>query len=152
MSKGRRLNAGRYGYRDILCGDKIATGSCIVTAEMIDAFAALTGDRFEIHTSDAAARRHGFAGRVAHGLLVLSLVDGLKNEASAILRAQASLGWEWYFSAPVLIDDRLSADITVTKIRPVANGGRAVVTLFFDVTNLHGVTVQRGLNRLMVYA
>ncbi|WP_363262176.1 MaoC/PaaZ C-terminal domain-containing protein [Mesorhizobium sp.] len=46
-----------------------------------------TRDRFEIHMSDEAALRHGFPASVAHGLLVLSLVDGLKNNAVARFRA-----------------------------------------------------------------
>ncbi len=50
-----------------------------VTAEMIDEFADITGDRFEIHMSGKAARRHGPDARVAHGPLVLSLIDGLRT-------------------------------------------------------------------------
>ena len=47
---------------------------------MIDRFADLTGDHFAIHMTDAGAQAQGFARRVAHGLLVLSVVGGLKNQ------------------------------------------------------------------------
>lgn len=146
------LPEGRYGFGDIALGDVVETGRIPVTTDMIDRFAAMTGDRFEIHMSREAALRHGFAARVAHGLLVLSLIDGLKNKAAAQFKAQASLGWDWTFQAPVLAGDTIGARITIAAIRPVSAGDRAVVTLEFDVTNQSGGTVQRGTNRLMVYA
>ena len=148
----RCLPAGLFGFGDIAPGDVVETGSVAVTAAMIDRFADMTGDRFEIHMSDEVANRHGFAARVAHGLLVLSLTDGLKNQAAAQFKAQASLGWDWNFEAPVIAGDTISATITVRAIKPVSAGGRAVVTLEIDTRNQSGVTVQRGTNRLMVYA
>lgn len=149
---GRRLPAGQFGFDTIAPGDVVDIGSVTVTAAMIDRFAALTGDRFEIHMSDEAAARHGFGARVAHGLLVLSLIDGLKNQAAARFKAQASLGWDWSFQAPVLAGDTVSASITVLSIKPVSAGDRAVVTLRFDARNQSGVTVQQGTNSLMLYA
>ncbi|MGN6534320.1 MAG: MaoC family dehydratase, partial [Mesorhizobium sp.] len=105
---GRQLcGAAELSYEDVEAGDWFETSGCVVSVEMIDAFAALTGDRFEIHMDEAAARCHGFTGRVAHGLLVLSLVDGLKNQAEARFRAIASLGWDFRFERPVLAGDTI---------------------------------------------
>jgi 3-hydroxybutyryl-CoA dehydratase len=149
---GRILGPGRYGLARLVEGDVIETARQVVDTAMIDAFAGLTGDRFEIHMDADAARRHGFADRVAHGLLVLSLVDGLKNQTPAQFDAIASLGWDWGFSAPVLAGDEIGARIMVTGLRPTSDGKRGVATLDFDVTNQRGETVQRGVNRLMLYA
>ncbi|MEP5180340.1 MAG: MaoC family dehydratase [Rhizobiaceae bacterium] len=132
-------------------GDRIQSGSLQVTAEIVDAFADMTGDRFEIHMDDAAARKHGFPKRVAHGLLVLSLVDGLKNQCDAQFKAIASLGWDWTFSRPVFVGDQISTTISVIDMRTTSKTDRGIVTLEFDVTNQHGETVQRGTNKLMVY-
>jgi acyl dehydratase len=126
------------------------TGRRAVTAADIDGFAALTGDRFAIHMEDAAARALGFPGRVAHGLLVLSLIDGLKNAAPVQPRAIASLGWDWTFSAPVLIGDTVGARIEVVEARPTRDPARGILRLRFDVTREDGATVQRGDNLLMV--
>jgi len=106
-----------------------------VTAAVIEAFAEMTGDRFEIHMSDEAALRHGFPARVAHGLLVLSLVDGLKNDAIARFRAVASLGWTWRFSAPVLAGDTIKAEVKVADKRTTHNPARALLRLRFVVRN-----------------
>ena len=105
MTDGRKLADGFFDFDAVQIGDWYRTSSLTVTADHIDRFANLTGDRFEIHMSDERARAHGFRGRVAHGLLVLSLVDGLKNQAETRLDAVASLGWDWSFQNPVLIGD-----------------------------------------------
>lgn len=153
MSKGggRHLGPGLHGFDEIEVGDLIETGREVVTAEVIDAFAGLTGDRFEIHMDEDAAARHGFDGRVAHGLLVLSLVDGLKNRAPAQFRARASLGWEWRFAGPVLAGDEIRATIRVAAKRATSKPDLGILTLGFEVRNQRDETVQDGENRLMVW-
>ncbi|MGX7874512.1 MaoC/PaaZ C-terminal domain-containing protein [Mesorhizobium sp. ORM6] len=62
------------------------------TAAIVEAFAGMTGDRFELHMSDEAAMRHSFPNRLAHGLLI-----GLKNNAVARFRAvnrKAAFFWK----------------------------------------------------------
>ncbi len=147
----RPLPPGQYGVDDVAPGDTVETGRRTVTAADIDGFAALSGDRFEIHMSDAAAQAHGFPGRVAHGLLVLSLIDGLKNQAPAQFKAIASLGWDWSFRRPVFIGDAIGAMITVESKRAVSKPDRGILTLAFEVTNQSGETVQRGSNLLLAY-
>ncbi|MBM3776036.1 MAG: acyl dehydratase, partial [Acidobacteria bacterium] len=48
-----------------------------VTADLIDRFVLLSGDNSAIHVDDAAARARGFRGRVAHGMLLGSLVSAV---------------------------------------------------------------------------
>ena len=145
------LIAGQYGFDDVRLNDKIETAVVTVTPAMVDAFADLTGDRFEIHLSDAAAQRHGFTARVAHGLLVLSLIDGLKNQCAAQFRAIASLGWEWSFRAPVLCNDTIQATLTIVEKRPTSRPDRGILRLEVSGINQRGEVVQKGHNLLMVY-
>ncbi|AZO34316.1 (R)-hydratase [Mesorhizobium sp. M2A.F.Ca.ET.037.01.1.1] len=149
--RGKSLTGLGLSYEDVEIGDHFETPSTEVTAAIIEALAEMTGDRFEIHMSDEAAHRHGFPARVAHGLLVLSLVDGLKNNAVARFRAVASLGWSWRFSAPVLAGDIIKAEVTVAEKRATRNPARAIVRLRFVVCNQWGRTVQEGENELMIY-
>ncbi|MCV2870352.1 MaoC/PaaZ C-terminal domain-containing protein [Defluviimonas sp. WL0002] len=146
----RLLGPGSYGLARLAVGDRIQTGTCTVTAGMIDSFSDLTGDRFAIHMDADAAAEYGFAGRVAHGLLVLSLVDGLKNQAPAQFDAIASLGWDWSFLAPVHAGDTIQAAIDVKGLRETSKPDRGIVMLEVTVTNQDGATVQRGTNSLMV--
>lgn len=148
---GRNRPTGVLTYEDVQVGDWFETGERLIDIAMIDAFADLTGDRFEIHMDAAAACRHGFKGRVAHGLLVLSLTDGLKNQAQAHFQAAASLGWNFRFEKPVLEGDRIKATVAVRAMRTTSRPDRGILTLHFSVTNQNGEVVQSGENQLMVY-
>lgn len=148
---GRQLPDGTYGYDDLAVGDWFLTGEAEIGTALIDAFADVSADRFEIHMDDAAARDYGFPRRVAHGLLVLSVVDGLKNGAGARFAAIASLGWNWSFRRPVLSGDRVRARIRIEAMRPTGKPDRGILTLAFAVTNQTGEVVQEGSNQLMVF-
>ena len=67
---------------DLSEGLRIETERRVVTAADIDAFVELSGDRNPLHTDDEYARGSGFAGRIAHGLLVLSVESGLSFRRS----------------------------------------------------------------------
>jgi acyl dehydratase len=146
----RLLPAGLYRFADLQAGDRIETDRIVVSEALIDRFADLTGDRFAIHMSDEAAQELGFPRRVAHGLLVLSLVDGLKNQAPAELAAIASLGWEWRFRKPVLAGDEIRATLTVVSKRLTSDPWRGIVALDVDVRDGEGELVQSGQNQLMM--
>jgi 3-hydroxybutyryl-CoA dehydratase len=147
---GRVLKAGLYGHADLQIGDRIDTGSVAVAGGMIDRFADLSGDRFALHLSDETARDLGFPRRVAHGLLVLSLIDGLKNTAPAQVRAVASLGWNIRFSAPVLVDDVIQAVFTIEAKRLSRDGNRGIVTLGVEARNQDGAIIQQGSTTLIM--
>ena len=140
----RELTPGDYWYEDLLPGDHWRTGGMVVTESHIVAFAGLSGDFFDVHMDDAFARAQGFPGRVAHGLLGLALVDGLKNRASTKVMAVASLGWNWRFQAPIFAGDRIAAKITVKSKRLTGQGDRGITVLDFSVTKEGGVVVQAG--------
>ena len=149
MIGATELAPGLYGFDDVEVGDTLLTGTATISADLIDSFADVSGDRYEIHMDEAAARSKGFEGRVAHGLLVLSVVDGLKNNAQARLDGLASLGWTWRFDAPVLAGDTVSARLTIVAKRRTSSGRRGILQIAFDVTNQHGQLVQSGQNELI---
>lgn len=145
------LPAGKYFHDDLHVGAYFRTGRFTVTEAHIVAFAGMSGDFFDVHMDDEFARQQGFPGRIAHGLLGLCLVDGLKNRAEVQLQAVASLGWnDWSFKAPILAGDNIGATITVAEMRLTSAGDRGIVQLGFEVTNQKGATVQRGRNALLM--
>jgi acyl dehydratase len=146
---GRQLAAGDYFYEDLNEGDWWLTGQIVVTEAHIVQFAGLSGDFFDVHMDDEFARAQGFPGRIAHGLLGLSMVDGLKNRASARVMAVASLGWNWRFVGPIVAGDRIGARIRVAGKR-LSSKGTAVVTLALEVTQQEGKLVQTGETTLVV--
>lgn len=146
---GRVLTPELYGHSGLRIGDRIETDQARVTPEAIDRFADLSGDRFALHMDDAVARELGFPARVAHGLLVLSLIDGLKNQSPVRLDAVASLGWDIRFRAPVFAGDEVKATFTVESMRP-ARDGRGIVVLAVVARSQRDETVQQGTTTLMM--
>nr|WP_227754379.1 MaoC family dehydratase [Stagnihabitans tardus] len=110
-------------------GDHWQTGHVTVSAERIAEFARLTGDQTALHLCDKAARAAGFPGQVAHGLLVVSLIEGLKAQAPVQLATHTALGWEVTFRAPVLAGGTLSARLRVEEVRRVGAKGLVVLAV-----------------------
>ena len=137
-------------FEEVEAGERFATGGIVVTESHVMQFAGLTGDFFDLHVDDEFARKLGFPGRVAHGILGLAIVDGLKNRAETRFRAVASLGWNWKFARPILIGDRIHAEIRVESKRETRRADRGILVLSFEVKNQNNETVQEGTNELMV--
>ncbi|SAK90024.1 dehydratase [Caballeronia temeraria] len=139
-------------YDEIEPGLAFATSGIVVTESHVVQFAGISGDFFDVHMDDEFARGVGFPGRVAHGLLCLAMVDGLKNRAATQLAAVATLEWTYRFHKPVLIGDRIQGRIAVFDKRPTRRADRGIVRLQVEVRNQDGVLIQDGINVLMVRA
>ncbi len=97
----------RRTFDELSVGDALVTDERVITLEDIEAFAALSGDRFYAHMDeDAAAASPVFDGRVAHGYFLVSAAAGL---------------FVWPDPGPVLANIGLEG-LRFTK--PVSPGGR----------------------------
>jgi acyl dehydratase len=137
-------------YEDAPVGLSFDTEGIVVTESHVVQFAGLSGDFFALHMDDEFARSLGFPGRVAHGLLGLILVDGLKNRATQRFQAVASLSWQWNFRKPLFPGDRIHGHLTVADKRLTRRGDRGILTLAVEVLNAKGEVLQDGTNLLMV--
>jgi acyl dehydratase len=147
---GRELAAGEYGFDDLEIGDHFETSGVTVTEAHVVGFAGLSGDLFVVHMDDDFAKGLGFPGRIAHGLLGLSLADGLKTRAAVRMLSVATLSWNWAFRAPILIGDRIHVALAVAGKRLTKRGDRGIVTLSLRVLKQTGEVVQEGETLLMV--
>ena len=89
-----------------------------ITSDLVDEFAEFSGDFNPIHISDEYSINAGFGGRVAHGVIALSLV-------SALLGCICRAGSLWTkhslaFTAPVRIGDTLLVYGTVERSKSCA--------------------------------
>jgi acyl dehydratase len=144
------MNPGLNWYEDCAVGDVFTTGGIVVTESLIQAFASVSGDFYDLHVDDDFARSLGFKGRIAHGILGLALTDGLKNRAECRFRAVASLGWNWKFVGAIAVGDRIHAEVAVTARRATKRPDRGILTLAFKVKNQNGQVVQEGTNDMMI--
>ena len=144
------MEPGIYWYEDLAVGASYRTPGIMITEAHVVGFAGLTGDFFPLHMDDRFARDLGFKGRVAHGLLGLSMADGLKNRSHVIVQSVATLGWTWGFVAPIFAGDRIEVEVTVGDKRETKKPGRGIVFLDCKVLNQDGAVVQEGQHQLMV--
>jgi acyl dehydratase len=135
---------------DLSEGLRIETERRVVSAADIDAFAELSGDRNPLHTDDEYARAAGFAGRIAHGLLVLSLESGLASDADDWAMG-TYLEETRRFVEPVLPGDEIYSVSEVTQVRRSrSKPDRGVVTLRVETRNQRDEIVLEGTDVIMV--
>lgn len=89
----------------------------VVTQDMINQFAQLTGDPVEIHTNEELARQTPFGGTIAHGLLTLSMIGGFVT-ATEVLIEGVTMGVNYGFNkvrfmAPVRTGGRIRGRFTL---------------------------------------
>ena len=132
-------------------GDVCISPTYEVTEERINAYAVLTGDYTPVHIDEDYAKTTPFGTRVAHGLLGLSIADGLKTQSEYRFLPGMSLGWTWDFLLPIKINDVLHVKFTVTGLRASkSRPGWGIVILPSELINQHGEVVHKGEHRLMI--
>jgi acyl dehydratase len=116
-----------------------ARRSLTVTREHVDAFARLTGDYNPLHFDADFAARTRFGGLVVQGGLTTGLLHAL---VAMDLPGPGSvfLSQQWKFTAPVYIDDTITAEAEVVSVHP----SKPVTQLRIRVTRQTGETVLEG--------
>lgn len=116
-----------------------AERSLLITDDQIEAFARLSGDRNPAHFDDAFARRIGFDGHIAHGVIAASLLSAvlgmdLPGPGSVFLEQRVR------FLKPVYPGDTIRAALEVVRVRE----DKPIITLAAEVTNQDGIRVAEG--------
>ncbi|HET9107511.1 MAG TPA: phenylacetic acid degradation bifunctional protein PaaZ [Steroidobacteraceae bacterium] len=142
----RELDPGKHPFRktfhELAIGDTFRSGEREVTLADIEAFAALSGDRFYAHMDEEAARRNPlFGGRVAHGYFLISAAAGLFVDPpyGPVL---ANYGLEGLrFTKPVKPGDRIKVRLTCKEKSFRRDKGYGEVRWDTEITNQAGETV-----------
>jgi acyl dehydratase len=127
-------------------GHRIVTSARTITETDIVQFAGLSGDFNQIHTDAVYAAGSVFGRRVAHGLLVLSIVSGLAVQ-SGFMEGTIMAFREvdsWKFSRPVYIGDTIHTVLEVIEVKALPRLGGGAITLKLNVRNQDGESVQSG--------
>jgi acyl dehydratase len=130
-------------FEDIQVGEKYLTPARTVTETDIVDFAGLSGDFNAIHTDEVFCRHLGLPGRIAHGLLTLSILSGL-NERVGYTEGTilAFLGMNnLSYAKYVTPGDTIHAEVEVISKRESSKPGRGIVTSLFTGFNQDGATV-----------
>ncbi len=142
-------------YEDFQVGQEWTSPGRTVTEADVTTFAMLSGDYDEIHTNeDFCQRESAYKTRIAHGMLGLSLVEGLKKRipAFADTRYIASLEWSWKFSGPIFIGDTVHVKFRIARMRESkSKPDRAIIWESNQMINQRGEVVQEGEHSLMIW-
>ncbi|GAA2437222.1 MaoC family dehydratase [Actinomadura vinacea] len=140
---------GRH-YDDISVGDEQLTPRVTVTESHVLTYAGVSGDFSALHLDETYAADTEFGGRIAHGLLGLTLTDGLKVQ-SGYFQTGVALGWSWNFRAPIRIGDTLQVRFRVESARVSRSRPHmGILTVAVSLLNQRGEVVGDGEHRLMV--
>jgi len=142
-------------YEDFQVGQEWTSPTRTITEADVTAFAMLSGDWDEIHTSEDFARKESaYKTRIAHGMLGLAIVEGLKKRipAFADTRYIASLEWNWKFTGPILIGDTVHVKIRINNMRESKSKlERGIIWEGGRMINQRGEVVQEGEHSLMIW-
>lgn len=138
-------------YEEFEIGQRFETPRRTVIEADISAFASLTADFNPVHMDEVFAAQNGFAGRIAHGPMIVGMAFGLASRADIMdgtVLALLEIGWT--FVRPVRPGDTIFAVFTVLEKRPTRAADRGVVTLGIEVLNQHGDVVQTGTAKTLI--
>ncbi len=133
-------------FEEFETGQRVVTAGRTITESDIVTFAGLSGDFNQIHL-DAEYSKSALSGqRIAHGLLVLSIAEGLVvqtgiMEGTIMVFREIT---EWKFIKPVFIGDTIHVEVEIKEARPMSRLSGGLVAIELDVKNQHGDRVMKG--------
>ncbi|BDA86491.1 MaoC family dehydratase [Aureimonas sp. SA4125] len=143
-----------YRFDDLFTGMRFRSPGRTVGEADVMAFAGLTGDFSELHTSDVYAAKSQFGRRVAHGMLGLSFAHGLMWARTGELRetAIAFLGIsDWRFVGPIFLGDTIFVSYVIAEIRDSrSRPDQAIATFDVELVNQRDEVVQKGRKALLL--
>jgi acyl dehydratase len=116
-----------------------ASRSLTLTAEHVRKFAEISGDRNPLHFDAAFAARTKFGRLVVQGGLTTGLLHALVA-MDMPGPGTVFLSQDWTFTAPVFIDDTITAEAEVVSVHP----SKPVTQLRVHVSRNDGTTVLEG--------
>jgi acyl dehydratase len=146
----------RLYFEDLPLEKKFVTSGRTITEADVVAFAGLSGDFNSLHVDETFAAATGFGGRIAHGLLVLSVASGLTTRLPVLHALQPSLlgmtGVTCHWLAPTRIGDTIRVELTFVGAQLTRSGTRGRVTERRVALNQDDVTVLDSQWTLLVAA
>jgi acyl dehydratase len=140
-------------YEDFKLGEeRLSPGRTITEADLV-AFSGVTGDYSQVHTDEEFCKKTEFGTRIAHGLLGLSIAQGLSWRTNYTQgTGVASLAWnKWTFKRPIFIGDTVRVHWhLIDKRESVSKPDMGIITEFVELVNQRGDVVQHGEHVSMI--
>ncbi|WP_455391857.1 MaoC/PaaZ C-terminal domain-containing protein [[Eubacterium] cellulosolvens] len=132
---------GRY-FEDFDVGDVIETPRRTVTEADVAAFAGISGDFNPLHTDEEFMKGTPFGGRIAHGLLSVSIGTGLINQMGVFEGTNlALLNMNIKFTGIVKFGDTIHLELKTKEKKETSKPGKGIITYDANVKNQKDETV-----------
>jgi acyl dehydratase len=145
-----QTTTGRY-FEDFTVGEALVTGRRTITEADVVNFAGISGDFNPLHTDEVYGQSTPFGGRIAHGMLVVSIGTGLVNQTGWFAGTTlALLEITRKFVGVVKPGDTVRLAMEVASARESSRGDRGVVTFAIRILNQRDETVIEGQEVVML--
>ena len=135
-------------FEDFTAGEIAVTRARTITETDIVNFAALTGDWYPLHSDAEYSKKGPFGERIAHGLLILSIANGLMPLYDMAIVAFYGMD-KVRFTAPTKIGDTIHVELEVVEKQDKGDIG-GVITLKEYVKNQRGETVALSTKKVLI--
>jgi acyl dehydratase len=133
-------------FEDVEVGMRFESPARTITEADLVNFAGVSGDFNPLHTDEVFAATTPYGRRIAHGMLALSVVTGLRQRMGVF--DGTLLGFleirSWRFRRPVFPGDTIRAVTSVAALRETSKPDRGVMIQGIEVLNQDGEVVQDG--------
>ncbi len=141
-------------YEDYTIGETFVSPARTITEADIHAYASLTGDWHPLHTDVEFAKKSPFNGRIAHGMLTLSIGLALPFRLGPYVTTPkkfiAFYGMESVkFTAPCKINDTIHTEVEVIDMRE-KDENRGIVVYQSKIVNQKDETLVLFTTRTLV--
>ena len=139
-------------FEDFEPGQKLVTGGRTVTEADLVNFAGLSGDYNPIHLDAEYSAESTYGRRVAHGLLIFSMVSGLLVQTAVLDGTLAAFREikNLKFRQPVYIGDTIRAEFDVRKSSQLKGADAGLVEFGAKVLKQDDLTVVTGRLSLLI--
>jgi acyl dehydratase len=148
------LSAEPCWFEDLEVGAAFDSPTRTVTEADVVNFACLSADFNRLHVDAEYAKQQPFGQRIAHGLLVLSVMSGLVTRMQLNTHLEPNLlgllDIQCRFPKPTFIGDTLRVRVEVVDKTETSKRDRGVVAFRRQVLNQRGEVVVEGVWKLMV--
>jgi len=148
------LKDGQLYWEDLTIGDSFDSPTRTITDADVTNFACLSGDFNRLHVDDEYAAKAHFGKRIAHGLLVVSVMSGLTTRMLLNSFMERSLlgllDMQCRFPKPTFIGDTIGVQVTIKDKTETSKPGRGIVSFHRQVTNQRGEVVLDGVWKLLM--
>ncbi len=131
-------------FEDLKVDQEFTSPGRTVTEADIVIFAALSGDYNVLHTDAEHMKASIFGERIAHGLLGLSIQQGLASRGEPAAAHGLLSALRWKFKGPIKIGDTVHVVSRIAGKKDGPGAGHGLVTVERRLVNQRGEVVQEG--------